>query len=181
MRRGASGEGVRAPGLGLRTSGARAWPGLRRNSWCLKAAGRWTRGVWWLAAPRQEQLPPSTTAPLPGQLSVASEWHELEGEFQELQAGPGHLVPKLCYLKCRVFPSCSPSPGRGNHQGPEVAPCQALRAEEAGVAGGLHGPAPSHLPGLHFSSTYARASPPRSRAFTGSLPRAPPLLQKVDL
>lgn len=32
------------------------------------------------------------------------EWHELEGEFQELQVGPGHLVPQLCYLRCCPFP-----------------------------------------------------------------------------
>lgn len=34
------------------------------------------------------------------------EWHELEGEFQELQVGPGHLVPQLCYyLPCGAFPT----------------------------------------------------------------------------
>ena len=40
------------------------------------------------------------------------EWHELEGEFQELQVGPGHLVLKLCYLMCRVFPFLLAQPGR---------------------------------------------------------------------
>lgn len=34
------------------------------------------------------------------------EWLELEGEFQELQVGPGHLVPQLCYyLPCGAFPT----------------------------------------------------------------------------
>lgn len=74
------------------------------------------------------------------------EWHELEGEFQELQVGPDHLVPKLLPEVPGISFPASPSPGRGNHQGPG----QALRRRRGVVAGGLRGPAPSHLPGLHF-------------------------------
>lgn len=36
------------------------------------------------------------------------EWHELEGEFQELQVGPGHLVPQLCCPRCSALPFLSP-------------------------------------------------------------------------
>lgn len=41
------------------------------------------------------------------------EWHELEGEFQELQVGPGHLVPPLL-LPAVLVPSLS------SHPSPEV-------------------------------------------------------------
>ena len=61
------------------------------------------------------------------------EWHELEGEFQELQVGPGHLVPKLCYLKCRVFPFLllrAPAVGTIKAQ-------RLLRARPCGGGGGV--------------------------------------------
>ena len=51
------------------------------------------------------------------------EWHELEGEFQELQVGPDHLVPKLCYLKCRIFPFLLlPAPAVGTSKA-RARPC----------------------------------------------------------
>lgn len=42
------------------------------------------------------------------------EWHELEGEFQELQVGPGHLVPQLCLPEMRCLPHLAiPAPEGG--------------------------------------------------------------------
>lgn len=80
-----------------------------------------------------------------GQLECCErEWHEMEGQFQELQVGPGHLVPQLCYLRRIASPSCSPGPGGGHRQGPGGVPGQTLGA------GGPRGPAPSHVPALQF-------------------------------
>lgn len=42
------------------------------------------------------------------------EWHELEGEFQELQVGPGHLVAQLL----SAFPFLLTQPGRWGPSGP---------------------------------------------------------------
>lgn len=72
------------------------------------------------------------------------EWHELEGEFQELQVRPGHLAPPLGYLGCSTFPFLLPQPGWWAPSGPRGGPGPALEA------GGPHGPAPSHLPALQF-------------------------------
>lgn len=102
------------------------------------------------------------------------EWHELEGEFQELQVRPGHLVPRLGYLSCRTFPFLLPQPGRWAPSGPRGVPGQALEA------GGPRGPAPSIS--QHFSSSPtwgARSKPPFPPPSHRLL--APPSLQKVGL
>lgn len=67
-------------------------------------------GRAWAAGGRTGHAAGATAAALhhctmSGQLERCErEWHELEGEFQELQVGPGHLVPQLCYLRCGDFP-----------------------------------------------------------------------------
>jgi hypothetical protein len=54
-----------------------------------------------------------------GQLECCErEWHELEGEFQELQVGPDDLVPQLCYLCCGAIPFLLLQPRRWGGQGP---------------------------------------------------------------
>lgn len=72
------------------------------------------------------------------------EWHELEGQFQELQVGPGHLVSQLYYPRCRAFPFLLPQPGRLAPSGPRGC------SWPGPGAGGPRGPAPSHLTALQF-------------------------------
>lgn len=109
-------------------------------------------GCGWLAAPRcgsSRRLAPLHHVRPAGALRarVARAGGRISGTAGRTgPPGPETLLPEVPGIS---FPA-SPSPGRGNHQGPEVAPCQALRRRRRGVAGGLHGPAPSHLPGLHF-------------------------------
>lgn len=127
----------------------RAWLGLRRNSWSLgrRLAGGHAWGAGGLPRHAAGLAAAYHHCTMSGQLERCErEWHELEGEFQELQVGPDHLVPKLLPEVPGISFPASPSPGRGNHQGPG----QALRRRRGVVAGGLRGPAPSHLPGLHF-------------------------------
>lgn len=135
--------------------------------------GRWGAGR---AAPREQPPPPCTI--MSGQLERCErEWHELEGEFQELQVGPGHLVPQLCCPRCSAFPFLSPRPGRWGQSGPRECPGEALGAD------GRRGPAPSHHPALQlFVHVWRRvAVPPFRRPPTASLLHAPTPLQKVGL
>lgn len=75
--------------FGRRPASARAWGVL---------AGRWGHAAG--AAAAVAALHHCTMS---GQLEHCErEWHELEGEFQELQVGPGHLVPRVGYLRCRA-------------------------------------------------------------------------------
>lgn len=114
--------------------------------------GRWGAGR---AALREQQPPPCTI--MSGQLERCErEWHELEGEFQELQVGPGHLVPQLCCPRCSAFPFLSPRPGRWGQSGPRECPGEALGAD------GRRGPAPSHHPELQLFVHVGRrvAAPP---------------------
>lgn len=105
------------------------------------------------------------------------EWHELEGEFQELQVGPGHLVPQLCYLRCGAYPHL-PTPG------PEVGrkdPEGGAGCASDGLVGGLALPLPIFQRFGSSASWGARSKPPFSRPLTRSLLHAPPSLQKVGL
>lgn len=78
----------------------RAWLRLRRNSWCLgrrlASERAWAAGGWTGHAAGAVAAAALHHCTMSGQLERCErEWHELEGEFQELQVGPGHLVPPL--------------------------------------------------------------------------------------
>lgn len=92
---------------GAVTSGARVAPAAQEQLVPLKAAGeRAAVGCWGPAAPRR--------CTMSGQLERCErEWHELEGEFQELQVRPGHLAPQRGYLGCSAFPFLLPHPQPG--------------------------------------------------------------------
>ena len=141
-----------------------------------KAAGRRTRvGCGWLAAPRcgsSRRLAPLHHVWPAGALRarVARAGGRISGTAGRTgPPGPETLLPEVPDIS---FPA-SPSPGRGNHQGPG----QALRRRRVVVAGGLRGPAPSHLPGLHLFIHLGRrveapTAPPAPRAFSPALCRA---------
>lgn len=106
-------------GAGAVTSGARVAPAAQEQLVPPKAArGRTGSGAG--GRPRHAAGADAAAAAaashrrtMSGQLERCErEWHELEGEFQELQVGPGHLVAQLCYLRCGAFPFLPTQPGR---------------------------------------------------------------------
>ena len=106
------------------TSGARVAPAAQEQLVPPKAAGEWPR---WGAGVRPRHAAGAAAAShrraMSGQLERCErEWHELEGEFQELQVGPGHLVAQLCYLRCGAFPFLLPQPARWGSSGSRAVP-----------------------------------------------------------
>lgn len=129
---------------GAVTSGARVAPAAQEQLVARKAAGKRTRldcrrpprGAAGAAAPSRRRT-------MSGQLERCErEWHELEGEFQELQVGPGHLVVQL-YLRCNAFPFLLPRLWRWDPQGLGVP---LVRPGGLGVPLGQ----PLHLPALQL-------------------------------
>lgn len=112
--------GGAAAGAGAVTSGARVAPAAQEQLVSPKAAGERTG----CGAGGQSRHAAGAAAAashrrtMSGQLERCErEWHELEGEFQELQVGPGHLVGQLCYLRCSAFPFLLPQPGQWGPSG----------------------------------------------------------------
>lgn len=83
------------------------------------------------------------------------EWHELEGQFQELQVGPGHLVSQLCHPRCSAFPFLLPQPGRLAPSGPRGCSWPS----PGGWWSSWAGPVPSHS----TSVLHPLGAPRRSR------------------
>lgn len=103
------------------TSGARVAPAAQEQLVALRQPANGQ--AWGAGDPPRHSAGAAAAAShhctMSGQLERCErEWHEMEGQFQELQVGPGHLVPQLCYLRRSASPSCSPGPGRRHRQGP---------------------------------------------------------------
>lgn len=112
-------------GAGPVTSDTRVAPAAQEQLVPREAASERASGRAWGAGGRLGHAAGAAAATaaalhhctMSGQLERCErEWHELEGEFQELQVGPGHLVPQLLLLPAvRCLPHrATPAPGWGD-------------------------------------------------------------------